>query len=463
MNLLRTLEALLAAGAIFAAPKGAQAQGQGQAQAQAQSRNDPGLPPNGESITLAVGETKIISAKDVKNYSEGVAGIIDIKLTSDSSQFVLNGKRPGSTTLLLIKSDGSQITLNIDVFIRSPQAVERELAQLLDGLPSVQVRRVGSHIVIDGTVSNDAELKRVAHVASLYPQQVDTLVQIGTPGGPVGPAGVGQEPQRFIIRIDFYFVQYDKNSSYGVGVGWPASIGGDAVVKSEFSYDFLNGAPHSATATLVSQPLPRLDIASRKGWAKVLKQATVITNNGVEANFSNGGEQNFTVSTGLGVGLQRIPFGTDVTVAPKYNPQRREIDLKVVADVSDLTASVAGTSLPGRSTSKLTTNISLKIGQSLVLSGIRSESKTHSVNGLPVLSDLPVLGLLFGSHSDTQLETEGAIFVVPSVIESVPASAQELVATALSKFRDYGGDVRKVNAYDKKPGGGAGVPPSPKE
>src|SRR3954471_15472886 len=99
MNVLRTLEVLLTVGAIFGAPRGARAQGQAQAQAQApaQPRTDPGLPPNGESITLAVGETKIISAKDVKNYSEGVAGIIDIKLTSDSSQFVLNSKRPGST------------------------------------------------------------------------------------------------------------------------------------------------------------------------------------------------------------------------------------------------------------------------------------------------------------------------------------------------------------------------------
>src|SRR5258708_7505803 len=66
---------------------------------------------NGQDINLAVGETQTISARDVKNYSEGIAGVVDVKLTSDASQFVLNGRKPGSTTLLLIKNDGSQITL----------------------------------------------------------------------------------------------------------------------------------------------------------------------------------------------------------------------------------------------------------------------------------------------------------------------------------------------------------------
>ena len=446
-----TIAALLGLAALSAAPCIAYA-------ADAQGK-DSNIPVNGETITLAKGETKLISAKDVRNYSEGAPGIIDIKLTGDASQFVIAGKSPGSTTLLLIKTDGSQITMNIDVFLRSPQVVEHELSQLLEGLGGVQVRRVGAHIVIDGTVANDQDLKRVQLVASLYPQQVDTLVQVST-SGLAGPGG--QEPQRFIIRIDFYFVQYDTDSTYAVGIGWPASIGGTAL-QSNFSYDFLDGVPHTATATLANQPLPRLDIASTRGWAKVLKQATVITNNGVEAMFQNGGEQNFSITTGLGVGVQRIPYGTEVTVTPKFNPSSRELDVKVQAKVSDLTSSVSGTPLPGRTTSELQTSVSLKLGQSLVLSGIRRESTNHTVTGLPILKDIPVLGVLFGSHADDTQATEGAVFIVPSVIEAIPTSAQELVNSAISKFKDFHGDMGRVNPYDMRPAGTVNVPPSPKD
>jgi pilus assembly protein CpaC len=443
-NLLR---ALAIAALSFAAPSAAVAAGR-----------DEGVVQNGETITLAIGETKIVSARDIRNYSEGVAGIIDIKLTADASQFVIAGKKPGSTTLLLIKNDGTQITLNIDVFLRSPVVVERELSQLLEGLAGVQVRRVGAHIVIDGTVATEGDLKRVQHVASLYPNQVDSLVQLAW-GGVVGS---GTEPQRYIIRIDFYFVQYDIDSTYTVGLGWPASIGAAASVNSTFTYNFLDGVPTTATATLANQPLPRLDLASTRGWAKVLKQATVLTNNGVEAMFQNGTEQNFTVTTGIGVGLQRIIYGTEITVTPRYSAAQREIEVRVQADVSDLTSSIAGTPLPGRNTSKLLTSVSLKLGQSLVLSGIRRESTTHTITGVPVLKDIPVLGVLFGSHSDDTQGTEGAVIIVPSVIETIPTATQEMISASIAKFRDFRGDLSRVNAFEKKPGGGGGVPPSPK-
>jgi pilus assembly protein CpaC len=398
-----------------------------------------------DEIALAIGETRTVPAQNVRNYSEGSPGIIDVKLTTDNSQFVIAGRKPGSTTMLLIRNDGSQVTLAVHVFARSPAVVEKELTQLLEGLPGVRVKRVGARIVIDGTVPTDLEVKRVQHIASLYPNQVESLVTL--PGGGGASSGDG----KYIVRIDFYFVQYDKNSSYGVGLGWPGSVGGDAVVKSQVSFDFVGGG-RAATASITNQPIPRLDIAQRKGWAKVLKQATVVTNNGVEANFQNGGEQNFTVNTGLTVGVQRIQFGTDVTVLPRYNPQKREVEMKLVADVSDLTTSAGATSLPGRTTSKLTTNITLKLGQSIVLSGIRTRSQSHAVDGLPGLSSIPVLGLLFGTHSNAELQTEGAIFVVPNVVEAVPAQAAEVVEAALAKFSDYAGAVDTLDVYDKRPG-----------
>jgi pilus assembly protein CpaC len=419
-------------------------------------RKDVATIENGQDIDLAVGENRTIPARDVKNYSEGVTGIVDIKLTSDNTQFVINGRRAGSTTLLLIKNDGTQITVNLNVFTRSPQAVEKELSQLLGNIPGISVRRLGARFVIDGAVASDADLKRVQHVATLYHEQVDSLVQLGTTAAPGGIAPVGPE-KRFLIRIDFYFVQYDKNSSYGVGISWPSAFGGEAL-SAQFQYDFLAGTTRAATASLTNQPLPRLDLASRKGWAKVLKQATVIANNDTEATFQNGAEQNFPVNTGLTIGITRVQSGTELTVLPHYEPIKRELSMKLTADVSDLTASVSGTSLPGRTTSKLTTSVSLKLGQSIILSGIRTSALSHSVQGLPILSDIPILGLLFGSHSQSELQTEGAIFVVPSIIESVPTSSSELVDIALQKFKQYDGNVNSVNAYDKRPGGSVGIP-----
>ncbi len=400
-----------------------------------------------EELAIAIGETKTIPAAGVKNFSEGAPGIVDVRLTPAGDQFIIVGKKAGTTTLLLIKNDGTQFTWQISVSNKSPAAVERELQQLIEGMSGVRIRRVGSRFFLEGGVSTEAELKRVQQVAQLFPGQVESLVTVGSGGA---------ADRKLLIRLDFFFVQYDRTSSYAVGLGWPDSIlGKDAagqaqVLQTQFQYDFISKTTTAAQASIVNQPLPRLDIASRHGWAKVLKQSTVITSNGSEATFNSGGEQNFLNSTGLQTTIVKITFGTNVTVLPRFDSQSKEIEIKLDADISDLVAPATGT-LPGRVVTKLATFVNLKLGQALILSGIRTRAETHSVSGLPGLSSVPVLGILFGSHSDTQNEVEGAVFIIPSIIETVPKSAIEVIKNALSSYEDYSGDIDKVDSYNKTP------------
>jgi pilus assembly protein CpaC len=394
-----------------------------------------------EALSLAVGETRTLSAKGVRNYSLGLSDLVDTRITPDGSQFVLVGKKTGSTTLLLIFDDGKRSSYEIQVTERSQAAVEHELEALLTGESGVSFRRIGSRFFLEGSVGTEAELKRIQQMAALYPDQVQSLVTVG--GGTAADRSM-------LVRIDFFFVQYDKSSSYGVGLAWPASIGGNAVLRNNITYDFVAGTTTTAQASVVDQPLPRLDIASNHGWAKILRQASMLTSNGMEANFNSGGEQNFSVNTGLTIGLERISFGTVVTVLPRYDARTQQVDLKLVSDISDLTAS-SSSALPGRTYSRLTTNVRLKLGQALVLSGLHSRTQAHSVDGIPGLSEIPLLGLFFGSHSDRESATENAMFVIPSVVESVSNSSLAMIEGALKQYDDYDGDVEQVHPFATKP------------
>ncbi|RYZ05488.1 MAG: hypothetical protein EOO73_19755 [Myxococcales bacterium] len=405
-----------------------------------------------EELSLAVGENKTISAIDVKSFAEGVKGIADVRLTPDSSQFVVVGQKPGTTTLLLLKNDKTQVNYQINVSPRPMQSVERELLQLLEGTTGVRVRRVGARLFIEGGVSTEPELKRIVQIAALFPGQVESLVVLG---------GAAAE-SKLNIRVDFLFVQFDRSKGYQAGVSWPGKIGGVKLGKFSGEIDLLAGAATSAQASVIDQPLPGLDVAATKGWAKVLKHSTVITSNGSEAAFSSGGEQNYLVTTGFAATLTQIRFGTDVKVLPRFDSTSKELRVQLDAEVMDLTPPVAtGTDLPGRNVSKLSTAVALKLGQSIVLSGIRSRSQRHSISGLPLLSEIPLLGVLFGSHGDAQEEVEGAIFVVPSVIESIPKGAQEVLDDALQDYQEYSGDLGDVNAWEKNPATAPGVRTKP--
>ena len=397
-----------------------------------------------EELSLAVGETKSISARDVRNFSVADPAIVDVRVSPDGTTFLVVGRKPGSTTLVLIGNNGTQTTWSINISTRPPEIVYRELQQLLEGTTGVRIRRVGGRFFLEGGVTTETELKRISLIAALYPGQVENLVQVGS----------GSGDRRILIRIDFYFVEYNKSSSYAVGIGYPAAIGGDTILNLNGTIDLLdNFTINPITATIQGQPLPRLDIASNNGWAKVMKQSSIITSNGQEAVFNSGGEVNFRQFAFSNTsGMQKISFGTNVTCLPRYDSTTREIEIRLVADESELVdSSLGGGDLPGRATNKMEVLVHMKLGQALILAGIKSVTQTHNVAGLPLLSQIPVLGILFGSHSNKRQETENAMFVIPSVVETVPKSSLDLVKSALSVFDDYNGDIDSVNTFDRTP------------
>ena len=62
---------------------------------------------NKKEVVLVVGEQTSISAKNVRTYSEGVPGIIDVRVPKDGSEFVIVALKPGTTSLLIIYEDGT--------------------------------------------------------------------------------------------------------------------------------------------------------------------------------------------------------------------------------------------------------------------------------------------------------------------------------------------------------------------
>ena len=394
-------------------------------------------------LNLAVGENRVITAPDVKSYSEGAPGIVEVKVTPAGTQFVVVGQRPGSTTLLLIRRDGSEVTWNINVFARPIRAVSAELQELVGDQTGIKVKKVGARFFIEGGVSNEADLQRIEHIAKLYEGQVESLVVLG------GAAA----DRKINVRIDFFFVQYDKQDAYRFGANWPGQVGGVGIATGSFAWDFVSRAVSGASAAVSNQPLPGLDMASRYGWAKVLKHATVITSNGAQALFSSGGVQNFALSGGLANSIHPIKFGTDVQVLARFDPTSRELAVTIEADVADLTPPAADSRIPSQNLSKLNTNVALKLGQSVVLSGIRTASARRSNTGIPWLSKIPVLGLLFGSVEKQTEDVEGALFIVPSVIDTATPRASELIDRALHQYKKYSGNLDDVAPYDEQPPG----------
>jgi pilus assembly protein CpaC len=254
------------------------------------------------------------------------------------------------------------------------------------------------------------------------------------------------------VRLDFYFVQLDKSSLYRVGMGWPGTIGGTAAFQ--YTRDLSSGAT-AATASLTAQVLPRLDLAQAAGWARVQKQASLIVANGEEGNFSTLTELNFLIQKNLTTGIETVRFGTNVRVRPRYDEKSGRSEFALSTEVSDATG---GADIPGRVISKLDTLVNLELGQAIVLAGLSSKSDRSDRSGLPLLSQIPIIGVFFGIHTGNWAETENLVFIIPTLVDPTPVNKRTLIDQAFNAYSSYAGEemnlhkLMKVNPDGKKPG-----------
>ncbi len=251
-------------------------------------------------------------------------------------------------------------------------------------------------------------------------------------------ARTGEVVARDDIRLDLYFVQLSATYDHSLGIAWPGSIGGRAQLDITVDLTALDTAPfQQATASLLQQALPRLDLAQTAGWARLLRQGMIVTANGEQSVINTGGEVNILVQTGFTQSVQRIEFGTQIQMTPHYDPDTRRIEISLAADVSELTPPVSGP-IPGRIRTQLSTLVNMELGQSIVLGGLVSRSTTESQGGLPGLSQIPIVGVLFGTNVRHEENLENFLFIVPTVVQSVPRAQADRITEALHVYEDYG-------------------------
>lgn len=299
------------------------------------------------------------------------------------------------------------------------------------GIVDVRLTRAGDQFVLVGLRAGETSLLFIMEDGSEQHHRI-VVVDPNLPLTEHGSQAVQSEDN---VRLDFYFVQLNRSLNHQVGLGTPGSL---QLGTASASFDFLTQRFESATAVVTDQALLRLDMAQAAGWAKLMRQAALITENGQRAEFSGGGEVNIVVQGAIATGIHSIEFGSTIEVLPRYDSATGRLQVQLRADVSDL-ADDGGTGAPGRVRSTLNTVVNLELGQAIVLSGLSSESELMSRTGVPVLSQIPILGLLFGSQRKNHQASDNVVFIVPTVIEAASDEAKERISQALSSYRKYSG------------------------
>jgi len=163
----------------------------------------------------------------------------------------------------------------------------------------------------------------------------------------------------------------------------------------------------------------QLNFLVQNGQARVLADPRVTTVSGRTATIRAGDQLNILTTAGGSAGTvattQVVPFNTGVTldITPIVNADNT-ISVTLHPNVSSLAGVANG--VPQIATRETVTTVSLKDNETLVIGGLIQETTTKTVNKLPILGDIPVVGRLFQNIQTNNTRNELIIVVTPHVL-----------------------------------------------
>jgi pilus assembly protein CpaC len=382
-------------------------------------------------LAVTVGKSLILDTPADLRRVAVANGDLAEALAVNPREVLINGKAPGETSVILWQQDGARTLYNLTVR-QSTTRIEAVQGQLNRGLPGqdVSLDFENDTVFLRGTVKDLSSAERAAGMAATLGKVVN-LLRVEVPAA---------EPQ-ILLHVRFADVDRTATSSFGFNL---LSTGGKTV--GQITTGQFGAATPSLSGNAVQFSLsdalnvflfrPDLNLGAliealeAKNLMQTLAEPNILAMNGKTASFVSGGEFPFPVvqggATSGAVTIQFREYGVRITFLPVVTP-RGTIRLQVAPEVSSLDYSNAlqfeGFTIPALATRKVQTQVELQSGQSFVIAGLLDNTITDSLNKIPGIGDIPLLGKLFQSRTRTRTNSELMILVTPELVRPIPAGA----------------------------------------
>lgn len=377
------------------------------------------LAPTSEGLasTATPSQTIVVAKnKSVAFHLDGAVGkvviaqpeIAEIVATTDRS-FYIRGKALGATNVLVYGPD-LRLSRVIDVNVGYDAAgLQSDIAQALP-TEHILVSCLSGGLLLTGDASNNSAADRAMVLAEqMAPKAVTSAIRV-------------RDAQQ--IGLDVRIVEVNRTALESFGIDVKAASG-DGNILFSAAQGLIGTANPAGTLTFS----PRLGSGSltatlraleQKGLARTLAKPNLVALSGQDASFLAGGEIPVPVPNGLnGVTIQYRQFGVQLAFTPTLYADDM-IRLKVAPEVSQLDpangVTIVGYNVPALTIRRASTTIELRDGQSFAIAGLFQHSYSNSLDQLPGMSKLPILGALFRSSNWRRNETELVIVVTPHLV-----------------------------------------------
>jgi len=280
---------------------------------------------------------------------------------------------------------------------------------------------VGNPAVADVQVVSDLEVLVTGRSVG------STNLLFVSPGGKRQTRTVTVSPHRLrktMVELGVEIMEVDSGSSLKAGLNWGS--GGEGSFLPNGASWRESDPPSQLRWSSVKRDAvaAQVQLLMERGKARLLAKPKLLTVSGEEASFLAGGEVPYVLENSLGSAkVEWKPYGVKLKMRPSVDAEGN-VQASLRAEVSGLdlqngTAVGNGTVVvPALKTRWAETTVYMKSGSTLVIAGLIQESGQKVTSGIPLLSELPVLGELFRSTRYDKRQTELVVFVTPSIVGS---------------------------------------------
>jgi pilus assembly protein CpaC len=450
------------------------------------------------TITVGVGTQKVLSVPGATKISVGDDSVATVRQTGPG-QVVVTGVRDGRTSLLVFKGNGRQ-TYTIYVRRQDTGEVSGEIRRLLGDIEGVTVRAVGDRIYLEGQAYTSQDAERIQQLVDLYPNVISFVkvapnakkivaqnlnaafqkaglknVEANVIGSTVFLEGsvesqqdlqkaelitkaLGEKVENLLVvgikrmvLSEVQFVEIRRTSGDRLGIKWPTDISGTLSATRDITHSL--GLPTSDTTILkgATATSMALNFQASDGYGRLLAQPKLVCASGETAEFLAGGEIPIPLITNNQFTIEYKEYGIILRLKPVAD-RDGNIQTAIEAEASEVDRSVtvtigADTSVPAFRTRKVKTNVTVRHGETIVLSGVFSHDEQKQVSKLAGLGHIPIIGELFKDRSFDTSKRELVIFVTPRIVNPDSDKIRNIIEDIKNRYKQARGEVN-FNIFD---------------
>jgi pilus assembly protein CpaC len=421
---------------------------------------------NARALSLGIGKSIVIDLpRDIKDVLVADPKIANAVIRSAQRAYII-GAAVGQTNIVFFDSAGQQIAAYDIAVKRDLNGARAALKQMLPNA-DIQIDGLGDGVVLSGTASSPIEAQQASDLAARLAGGVDKVVNSIVVRGrdQVMLKVTVAEMARTIIKQ--LGIDLSGSLNYGTSVvnfnnTNPFTALGRSLNTSTIVGGF--GSAAGAGAPSVQATIRAMESA---GVVRTLAEPNLTAISGESATFIAGGE--FPIPAGYSCDpttrvcttqISFKKFGISLNFTPVVLSEGR-ISLRVMSEVSELSndnsltisqavtaTSTNSVTIPSIKVRRAETTLEIPSGGAMAMAGLIADQTKQAVNGLPGLTQLPILGALFRSRDFVNNQTELVLLVTPYIVRAAApkdmARPDDGFANATDPQADLLGSINRI-------------------